>query len=146
MDNIAVAVVGGDAIELIAAIIVALVTLGAVCYVIVSVIDLRPSRRWWVSVLRASAALAAVRVCCLWWLMFGFNTLWSPLPFLLMMISFYPEGYLLESLGIQMSQSSNAAPAVFDVMLYSLFLIFNTFLEIGLLVGIVAAIRRVARG
>jgi uncharacterized membrane protein len=76
--QLVIRVADGDVIELIAAIIVALVMLVAICYAVGSVVDFRPARSPLVVVLRASAVLAGVRISCLWWLLFGFKTLWSP--------------------------------------------------------------------
>lgn len=134
---------GRDAIELIASIVVAVLLLGAAGYVAGSVIEFKPRRRWLVDTIRAGAVLAAVRICCLWWLVFGFKTLTlrSPLQFVLMLISFYPEGCVLGSLHFQMRHSPDGAPTVLGVILYTLVLIFGTLLEIGLLVAMVAAMR-----
>lgn len=144
--HIGIIAVQGGTIELIAAIIIALLTLGAVGYVMANVLDFSPRRSWVIGTLRAGVMLAGIRICCVWWLAYGFKSLWGFLPLTLAIIASYPEGELLKSLPIRMSQSPNGEPAFLGLLLYSLLLLCTTLLQVGLLAGIVAAIKRVARG
>lgn len=135
----------GGLSEVIAAIGVALLTLGAVGYVAANVLEFSPRRSWVIGTVRAGVMLADIRIGCSWLLAYGFKSGWGFLPLTLAMVASYPEGELLKSLPIRMTQSPNGEPAFLGLMVYSVLLICTTLLQVGLLAGIVAAIRRIAK-